>query len=152
MVIEVEVKNTAAFPGLSRSLLNPYLDGWYNQNNPKSGADPIYVPYHLFFGPRTFDFPPLEKTSLIIQEKIDSATRSSVNRIIEEHIHRPLSQSEQVCDCLLESLGMDSLDRMELALAVEQYFHCTSHTAFVPTRVGELWALAQGVEVSVRTD
>ncbi len=40
-------------------------------------------------------------------------------------------------------LGMDSLDAMEVTLAVEQRFGFTGDT--VPTTLGELWALAEGL-------
>src|SRR5262249_41140147 len=43
----------------------------------------------------------------------------------------------------LDQLGLDSLDRMELNLAVEQRFSFTGDQ--VPANVGELWALAQGL-------
>ena len=41
-------------------------------------------------------------------------------------------------------LGMDSLDAMEVTLAVEQRFGFRSDK--VPTTLGELWALAEGLQ------
>ena len=40
-------------------------------------------------------------------------------------------------------LGLDSLDAMELTLAVEQRFGFSGDK--VPTTLGELWALAEGL-------
>ncbi len=149
MTIEVEVKHASTFPGLSRNLLNPYLEAWYNAKNPTWEASPIYVPYHATFGPRTYHFPPPEKTTVIIEQEIDPEIQTAVNRIIEKHIHRPLSDSENTPNCLLESLGMDSLDRMEITILVELKFPTATELELVPTRIGELWALAQGAKVSV---
>src|SRR5207248_760403 len=43
----------------------------------------------------------------------------------------------------VDQLGLDSLDRMEMTLAVEQQFGF--HGDQVPATVGDLWALAQGL-------
>ena len=152
VVLEVEITDPRTFPGLSREVLNPHLEKWFNANNHGTDEAPVYVPYHFLFGNRTYVFPPPEKTSLIFQGEVNPSIQTSVNSLLEEYLHRSLSQSEKATDYLLESLGMDSLDRMEFAFMVEQKFKGTRPLDLVPTRVGELWALAQGLNVSLQRD
>ena len=68
-------------PGLSREELNPFLEDWYNQDGPET---PHFVPFHLFFGPRTFDYPAMAVRGKIDLSKIEPATMRAVNTIVEE--------------------------------------------------------------------
>ena len=58
------------------------------------------------------------------------------------HLGRHLSESELLAERTLESLGLDSLDRMDLALKIEEQF--TFRSDQVVDSLGELWALADG--------
>jgi len=55
MTIEIlDPEKLKQLPGLSREKLNPVLEEWYNR---ELKTEPVYVPYHFWFGPRTFDYP-----------------------------------------------------------------------------------------------
>lgn len=138
--ITVEVVNRDQLPSADREQLNRFLEDWYNQKEPER---PVYVPYHLFLGPRSFDFPPLDKTFGVDVGRIDPKTRLAVNEIIEEHLGRSLTPEEASPEATLDLLGLDSLERMDLALKIEDRFGFRSDR--VANTVGELWALAEGL-------
>ena len=136
----IEIVDPKTLPGLSREKLNPWLEAWYNR---ELSTEPVYVPYHFLFGPRTFDYP-RPKTGLNVPlEKITSTTRQAILDVLEEKLKRPLTDYEKTPATLLETLGLDSLDRMDLAQTIEQRFGFRSDQ--VATTVGELGALAQGL-------
>ena len=141
MTIEVlDPEKLKKLPGLSREKLNPVLEKWYNRG---LSTEPIFVPYHFLFGPRTFDYPKPKLTRDIPLDQITPATMQAVVEILEEKLKRPLSDYEKQPATLLEKLGLDSLDRMDLAQTIEQRFGFRSdHVAIT---IGELAALAQGL-------
>jgi acyl-CoA synthetase (AMP-forming)/AMP-acid ligase II/1-acyl-sn-glycerol-3-phosphate acyltransferase/acyl carrier protein len=136
----IEIVDPQKLPGLTREKLNPVLEEWYNR---ELSIKPVFVPYHFLFGPRAFDYPKPRVVAEVPLEKITPETQKAVLEILEEKLKRPLSDAEKQPAMLLESLGLDSLDRMDLAQTIEQRFSFTSEQ--VATTVGELWALAQGV-------
>ena len=137
--IHVEVVSRDQLPCDDRDQLNRYLERWYD----KAGAElPTFVPYHLLLGPRNADFPELQKTFDVDLDRISGKTRREVNEVIEEHLGRPLTDQEREPEATLDLLGLDSLERMELALAIEDRFGFRSDR--VASTLGELWALAEG--------
>ena len=70
-----------------------------------------------------------------------------MNELVASFLKRDLSDHERLAVTKLEELGLDSLDRMELALRIEQQFGFQSD-AVVET-LGSLWALADGKLVSI---
>ena len=62
--------------------------------------------------------------------------------MVEERLKRPLAAEENAAETLLERLGLDSLERMDLALHIEDRFGFRSDR--VGETLGELWALAEG--------
>src|SRR5262249_29422078 len=58
-------------------------------------------------------------------------------------LQRPLSDREQSPDTSLDELGLDSIDRMEVALQVERQFGVTADET--PATVGQLWMMAEGL-------
>jgi len=141
MTIEIlDPEKLKKLPGLSREKLNPVLEEWYNR---ELSTEPIFVPYHFLFGPRTFDYPKPKTGRDIPLDKITPATQQAVLEIIEEKLKRPLSDDEKQPATLLENLGLDSLDRMDLAQMIEQRFGFRSDQ--VAMSIGELSALAQGL-------
>jgi acyl-CoA synthetase (AMP-forming)/AMP-acid ligase II/1-acyl-sn-glycerol-3-phosphate acyltransferase/acyl carrier protein len=136
----IEVVDPKSLPGLTREKLNPWLEAWYNKG---LTTEPKFVPYHFLFGPRTFDYPKPKTGRDIPLDKITPETHSTVIHILEEKLKRPLSNEEKNPATLLEKLGLDSLDRMDLAQTIEQRFGFRSEQ--VATTVGELAALAQGL-------
>jgi acyl-CoA synthetase (AMP-forming)/AMP-acid ligase II/1-acyl-sn-glycerol-3-phosphate acyltransferase/acyl carrier protein len=136
----IEIADPKTVPGFSREKFNPWLEAWYNR---ELSTEPVYVPYHFWFGPRTFDYPRPKGGLDVPLEKITPATRGAVLDILEEKLKRPLTDDEKKPATLLEKLGFDSLDRMDLAQTIEQRFGFRSDQ--IATTVGELWALAQGL-------
>jgi len=136
----VEIVDPKTLPGIEREKLNPWLEEWYNR---ELSTEATFVPYHFWFGPRTYEFPRLRGGLDVPLDKITPATRQAVEELIEEKLKRPLTDEEKKPDMLLEKLGLDSLDRMDLAQAIEQRFGFRSDQ--VATTIGELGALAQGL-------
>lgn len=141
MTVEVIPKNE--LPGFAREQLNPFLESWYNRG---LSPEPVFVPYHFLFGPRTFDFPK-PKTGIDVDlARIKPETRQGVIESIEQKLKRPLTDDEKQPDTSLDRLGLDSFDRMEVAQEVEMRFGFRSDQ--VAATIGELWALAQGMAES----
>jgi long-chain-fatty-acid--[acyl-carrier-protein] ligase len=138
--ITVERVDRSRLPELTREKINPWFEGWYNAEGEEP---PTYVPYHFLFGPRRFTFPvphSLEEADL---SKVKPETKAAVAHLLEEKLQRPLTPAENDPATTFDQLGLDSLDRMELTLHVEQQFGFTADQS--PVNVGQLWALAQGL-------
>lgn len=138
--ITLELVDRRKLPEPRREKLNPWLEEWYN----RGGAEkPTFVPYHFLFGARTYDFPApasLEEADL---SQVKPETKEAVHQIVADKLGRPLTAREQSADTTFDQLGLDSLDRMEVALHVEQRFGFTADQS--PANLGQLWALAQGL-------
>jgi acyl-CoA synthetase (AMP-forming)/AMP-acid ligase II/1-acyl-sn-glycerol-3-phosphate acyltransferase/acyl carrier protein len=138
--ITIEVFDKNSLPGLAREKLNPFLEEWYNRG---LSTQPIFVPYHFLFGPRTFEFPKPKHAFEVPLEKITPETKKGVLDILEEKLKRPLTDAEKNPATLFENLGLDSLDRMDVAQTIELRFGFRSE--MIATNLGELWGLAQGL-------
>ncbi len=110
--------------------------------NLKVGETPTFVPYHFLFGRRTFDFPPVPVAAEVDASSVKPATVAAVGEFVSEKLKRPLTDAENTPDTTFAALGIDSLDAMEITLQVEQRFGFSGDA--VPTRLGDLWALAEG--------
>jgi long-chain-fatty-acid--[acyl-carrier-protein] ligase len=139
--ITIERIERSRLPELRREALNPWLEAWYNEGD--GPEKPTYVPYHFLFGRRTFEFPKLSSLEEVDPAKIKPEIREAVTHMIADKLDRPLTADEQKPESTFDELGLDSLDRMELNLRVEQQYGFTSDQ--VPTTLGQLWALAQGL-------
>ncbi|CAN5339515.1 hypothetical protein BH10PLA2_BH10PLA2_05090 [soil metagenome] len=137
--ITIEPVTRDRLPEIKRESLNRWLENWYNVDLPQ----PVYVPYHFLFGPRSREFPTLKNLEQGNQEKILPETQSVVRELVEQRLGRKLSESEQQAATTFDHLGLDSLDRMEVTLAIEQRFGF--HGDDVPSTIGQLWELAQGL-------
>ncbi len=139
VTMTVERIDRAALPGITRDKLNPFLEEWYNRGTPEK---PTFVPFSFVFGPRTYEFPVLVNTGQVDAARIKPATIRAVNEMLEERLKRPLAEEENSAETVLERLGLDSLERMDLALHIEDRFGFRSD--HVAETLGELWALAEG--------
>jgi acyl-CoA synthetase (AMP-forming)/AMP-acid ligase II/1-acyl-sn-glycerol-3-phosphate acyltransferase/acyl carrier protein len=136
--LHVEVMPRTKMPLASREAFNRFLESWYDADG---GQEPIFVRYSHLFGPTEGHYRPA------VMPRIDAATLSprtigQVNELVASFLRRDLAEDETQAATTLESLGLDSLDRMELALRIEQQFGFRSST--VAGTLGELWALADG--------
>ena len=140
--ITIEPLDRGKLPELERDPVNRWFEAWYNADGPER---PTYVPYHFLFGPRSYEFPPLSAPAEgeIVSDQVRPETREAVAEILADKLGRPLTADELHPDTPLDDLGLDSLQRMELALAVEQRFGFSADPA--PVTVGQLMALAQGL-------
>jgi len=140
VTMTVEVVDRCDLPGPGREQLNPFLEAWYDREGPEPAT---FVPLHPLFGPRNFDFPDLMAAVEVDLSKIRPATIRAVGEFIEEHLGRPLSEEEKRPEFRLEQFGLDSLERMDVALAIEDRFGFRSDR--VADTLGELWVLAEGL-------
>src|SRR5262245_31967549 len=138
--ITVEKLDREKLPELTREKINPWFENWYNAGGQ---SEPVYVPYHFLFGPRTFDFPKPGDLEDVDLSKIKPETQEAIRHLLEDKLHRPLTDAEQTPETTLDQLGLDSLDRVDLMLHVEQQFGFSGGQ--VPTNLGQVWALAQGM-------
>jgi long-chain-fatty-acid--[acyl-carrier-protein] ligase len=123
-----------------REALNPWLEAWYNADGAQA---PTFVPYHFLVGPRTYKFPKTNSLAEVDLSGILPETKTAVAQILARRRGRPLTDAEAQPETTFDQLGLDSLDRMEVTLAVEQRFGF--HGEEVPATLGQLWALAQGL-------
>jgi long-chain-fatty-acid--[acyl-carrier-protein] ligase len=137
----VERIDRSRLPELKRETLNPWLEAWYNSD--ARPERPTYVPYHFLLGPRTYDFPSGPGAAEANLVRVKAETKQEVNAIVERRLKRPLTAEEQGPATTLDQLGLDSLDRMEIGLEVEQQFGFS--TEEVPATLGDLWVVAQGL-------
>ena len=140
VTMTVEVVDRADLPELTREKLNRYLEDWYNREGPET---PSFVPYHPLFGPRDYPFPDLDVAEQVDLEKLTPATIAAVNEMVEEHLGHPLSDEQKQASSTLDEIGLDSLDRMDIALQIEDRFRFRSDR--VADTLGDLWALAEGL-------
>ena len=135
----VEVPDRRDLPEPTREKLNPWLEEWYNREGPE---EPAFVPYHFAFGSREHEFPERQAGEAVDPSQLDPATIRAVNEMLEEHLGRPLEDEEKQPETTLDRVGLDSLDRMDLDLKIQQRFGFRSDQ--VAETVGQLWALAEG--------
>jgi long-chain-fatty-acid--[acyl-carrier-protein] ligase len=142
--ITIEVADRSRLPEPRRELLNPWLEQWYNGDLAGKAEKPIWVPYHFLFGRRSFDFPPTTTATTEIEDlgPVRSETRAAVLNLLADHLPRPLVEAELGPETRLDQLGLDSLDRMKLSLAVERQFSFSGDAAC--ETLGQLLALAEG--------
>ena len=140
VTLTVETMPRGGLGELMREQLNPTLEDWYNDIEQET---PIYVPYHRWFGPRQFTFPAFRGGLEIEFDPIKPATQAAVQEMVEEHLDRPLTDQERDSATTLEQLGLDSLERMDLALEIEHRFGFRSDR--VAETLVELGALADGL-------
>jgi acyl-CoA synthetase (AMP-forming)/AMP-acid ligase II/1-acyl-sn-glycerol-3-phosphate acyltransferase/acyl carrier protein len=126
-------------PGLDRRAVNQWFEDWYNRDYQ---TEPVYVPYHFLSRRRTFDWPKLGGGEGVDLAKVRPEVRAEVNEMLTRKLRRELTDADTQPDVTLDSLGLDSLDRMDLNQRVEQRFGF--HGDELPNTVGEVYALAAG--------
>jgi acyl-CoA synthetase (AMP-forming)/AMP-acid ligase II/1-acyl-sn-glycerol-3-phosphate acyltransferase/acyl carrier protein len=142
--IELELLDRSKLPGTTREEVNPFLEQWYNEGQPAGAtvAEPVFVPYHFFFGPREGSFLAGRRKSDEGLKEIPAETLAAVDDMVEARLNRTLETQEKTAATPLDSLGLDSLDRMQLSLEIEQRFGFQA--AAVTETMGDLYQLAAG--------
>lgn len=137
--LHIEVAQRSTLPIESRDKFNAHLEQWYNIDG---GQQPLFVRYHHLLGPTSGDYRAKAAGAEIDLKKIKPKTIEQVNQLLSTQLKRELSAEDLEPSTTLESLGLDSLERMDFALQVEKQFGFRSNE--VLTTVGALWALADG--------
>jgi acyl-CoA synthetase (AMP-forming)/AMP-acid ligase II/1-acyl-sn-glycerol-3-phosphate acyltransferase/acyl carrier protein len=127
-------------PKPERMEINHWLEAWYNADI--ASEKPTFVPYHMFVGPRSHEYPPPIREAIIDPGEVPEAIRKGVAEIVESRIKRPLTPEEYRPERTFQDLAIDSLDAMDIGLEVERRFGFRSQE--MPTSIGGLWALALG--------
>lgn len=139
VTMQLEVIDRARLPLDSREQFNAFLESWYNADG---GQEPKFVRYHYLFGPSQGNYGKVLTNVDYDLEKIKPKTIGLVNELIQSHLGRQIPSEQLAPDTTLEQIGLDSLDRMDLALKIEQQFGFRSNV--VSPTLGGLWALADG--------
>ncbi len=141
-----QVVDKSQLPPREVDRVNPWFEAWYNAEGQEP---PTFVPYHWFLGPREYEYPPPPTVESVDVSKIRPEVRAEADQIIRLKIEErrgapdPDDQRELTPETTLESLGFDSLSRMDLQLAVERRF--AFHADETPATVGQVYALAAGL-------
>ncbi|MBS0203483.1 MAG: AMP-binding protein [Planctomycetes bacterium] len=140
--ITVEIVDRRDLPDLNWENVNRWFEAHYNPEGPER---PTYVPYHCLFGPWSYQFPALNQSVNVETEAehIHSEAVPGVTDILAAQLGRSLKPGELNPGTRLEDLGLDSLQRMDVTLAIEHRFTVSAGT--VPDTIGQLLALAQGI-------
>jgi long-chain-fatty-acid--[acyl-carrier-protein] ligase len=137
--VTVERIERSQLPDLGRDTLNPWLERWYNAEGPEP---PTFRPYHFLFGRRTFEFPPAGAEDPQLAQ-VTPETKAEVIKILERKLKRRLTEEEKKPQTVLAMMGIDSLDRMDVTLDVEQRFGFSTDQS--PSNLSDLLLLAQGL-------
>ena len=137
--IHLEAVPRERLPTGSREEFNAFLERWYN---PDGDQEPVFVRYSRLFGPATGHYSPAASAAAVDPATLTPKTIRLVNELLAAHLKRDLAPEELEADTRFDAIGLDSLDRMDLALKIEQQFGFRSD-AVVDT-LGQLWALADG--------
>lgn len=129
-------------PELNWQEVNRWFEARYNPDGPEL---PTYAPYHCLLGQRTYRFPSSNQAAdfEIVADHIPSGALPGVTDILATQLGRSLTPGELHPETRLEDLGLDSLQRMDVALAVEQRFAVSAGA--VPDTIGQLLALAEAI-------
>jgi long-chain-fatty-acid--[acyl-carrier-protein] ligase len=148
VTITLEVVDRSRMPEPRREMLNPWLESWFNNDQPNGVEQPTWVPYHFLFGRRSFIFPQpatgVSGTAAVelALDQVKPETREGVLHLLEDRLKRPLTDQERSPSMRLDEMGLDSLDRMELSLQIERRFGFSGEEA--GETLGQLLALAEG--------
>lgn len=139
VTMQIEVVDRDSLPLESKEEFNRHLESWYNADG---GQEPAFVRYNHFFGPTEGIYGNGPKGDEVDLDSIKPKTIEQVNHLVSAHLGREFTDDQLQPSTTLESIGLDSLDRMDVALKIEQQFGFRSDT--VVSTLGGLWALADG--------
>ncbi|MFM7249770.1 MAG: AMP-binding protein [Planctomycetaceae bacterium] len=139
VTMHAEVLPRGTLPRATREETNGFLERWYDVDGAQA---PVFVRYHAFLGPSEGRFAAGAALPKVDPTTLAPKTIRLVNELVAGEVGRELAPEELAYDTRLEALGMDSLDRMDATLKVEQQFGF--HSPVVVESLGELWALADG--------
>jgi hypothetical protein len=133
--LHAEVIPRDRLPLGSREEFNAFLESWYDADG---GQKPLFVRYHALFGPSSGRFEAASSGVPVDPATISPKTIRLVNEMLASHLRRDLAPDELRAETRFDAIGLDSLDRMELALTIEQQFADGTHN------LGKWWWLSRG--------
>jgi long-chain-fatty-acid--[acyl-carrier-protein] ligase len=140
ITITIEPLDTTKLAPFEKSKINLHLENWYNRD---ASTTPVYRPYHFLLFSQTKTFPPLElnenKTAPNIYPDL---LKREVIQIIKEKFPEVIADETTDPNSELDSLGLDSIQRLELLIHLEQHFKFNGST--VPNTVDDLYLLCSG--------
>ena len=139
-----EVVHRSQLPPLEVDKVNRWFEAWYNAEGKE---EPTFVPYHAFLGSRTHEYPPLAAVEKIDLALLRPEVQAEAKQLLQEKVEAikggGVDPSIFTPEATLESLGFNSLARMDLQLAIERRFGF--HADETPETVGQVYALAAGL-------
>lgn len=139
-----EVVDKSQLPPLEVAPVNRWFEGWYNAEGKE---EPSFVPYHAFLGPRTHVYPARAEVEKLDLSLIRAEIRADALQVLQQKAEEIKGGAVDAAvfdpDATLESLGFNSLARMDLQLALERRFGF--HADETPETVGQVFALAAGL-------
>lgn len=140
IIITIEKLNTPKLAPFEKSKVNLHLENWYNH-----GADitPVFCPYHFLLSSTSKTFPPLSnnKQKNTLNYYADSLKKEII-QIIKEKFPTVIADETTDQNSELDSLGLDSIQRLELLIYLEQHFKFNGST--VPNTLEDLYLLCSG--------
>ena len=131
----------STLPELRREVLNPWLEKWYNADGP-GAADLRAVPLSLRPARRS-SFPQPAASLEVDLSKVKPETKEAVAEIPRRQAAPAADRrGDRQPETTLDQLGLDSLDRMELTLTVEQRFGFSGDQ--VPATLGQIVGAGAG--------
>ncbi len=138
--ITIEQLDIQALAPFEKSKVNLHLENWYNLG---TSTTPVYRPYHFLISGKTKTFPPLD--ILKNNDPTNHHTpqlKKDVIQIIKEKFPEVVADETTDPNSELDSLGLDSIQRLELLIHLEQHFKFNGST--VPNTLEDLYLLCSG--------
>lgn len=149
VTITIEPVDRSQLGDYDRTTVNRYLEAFLNGGDTEDGVEkPTYVPYHFLFGARDYEYPPQVEEVTVDLTLVKPETKQAVKAMLTERDVAP--DDAERADARLDDIGLDSIDRLDLSLAIEDHFHFPANR--IPITVGDLWALAQGLAEGTSTE
>ena len=138
--ITIEKPDLSKLSPFEKFPVNQYLENWYNQ---PATPSPIFRPYHFLFQNKEKIFPPLAtKTNSSIKDVFPQSLKKEIIQKTKEKFPEILIDENIDESTELDSLGLDSIQRLELLIYLEQHFKFNGTT--VPSTFFDLCMLCSG--------
>lgn len=138
--ITVERLNVPALAPFEKSKVNQHLENWYNLD---VNTTPVYRPYHFFLSKKSRTFPTLNSNqNKEVSSHYPGSLKKEIIQIIKEKFPEVAADETTNPNSELDSLGLDSIQRLELLIHLEQHFNFNATT--VPNTLEDLYLLCSG--------
>ena len=140
IVITIENLNTPELAPFEKSKVNLYLENWYNFS---ADIIPVFCPYHFLLSSTSKIFPQIsENKQKNNPNYYENSLKNEIIQIIKEKFPAVIADETTDQNSELDSLGLDSIQRLELLIHLEQHFKFNGST--VPNTLEDLYLLCSG--------